>query len=140
MLGSEFKYVLAIDCETSGIVSKSLNPGCNNNERAQAVAWGVCVVEFATLDIAEELYVEIQPLEGMMWSSRAEAVHGLSKQYLKQHGKQELESALDIAELIIKYWGADTPVIVLGHNVWFDKCFLDEMFKRYGIGVVSLIV
>lgn len=132
------KYVLAIDCETSGLAGRSLDPSRNldnPSEFYQAVAWGVVVLDFETFQPVELYKCFIKPVEGVTWSTRAEQVHGLSREWLAENGIDEEQAVVEIAELIVKYWGTSTPVIALGHNPFFDVAFMRSMFARHGVSV-----
>lgn len=133
------KYILAIDCETSGLVSgkKSLNPVklLNESEHYQALSWGVVVVDYDTFEPVDVMYREVQFNPHFTWSDRAERVHRLTQEHLNEAGVPEDEFVADFCELIAKYWGTSTPVIVLGHNPYFDIAFLRDTLDRYGIPI-----
>jgi len=135
-----FKYVLAIDSETTGF-----NKGTGNiYEGHQAVSWGIIVANAETLEEVEKLYVEIKwndeskavreadPEFGVV----AEGIHGLTFEYLEENGITEVEAVVLIANLIIKYWGPTVSIHALGHNVAsFDVPFMKDMFTRYGVDI-----
>lgn len=133
------QYILAFDCETSGLVSGkySENPAydADTGEEYQAIAWGVVVVELATLEPVEYISHKIQLHPNMKWNARAEAVHKISKEQLALEGIPEEEFMVEFCELILKYWGTSTPVIVLGHNVQFDLAFMRRALKRNGLNI-----
>lgn len=133
-----FDFILAIDCETTGV---NVN-GDNASEGHQAVSWGVIVADAVTLKPIEELYVEIKwnvqskttRKKDPKFGVRAEQIHGLTQSYLEENGVSEEEAVGMIGELILKYWGPETSIRTLGHNVHtFDLVFLREMFRRHGI-------
>jgi len=135
-----FKYVLAIDCETTGLDWNDDDPSKGH----QAVSWGIIVADAETLIPIEELYVEIKWNEfskaarvaDTEFSTAASAIHGLTFEYLEANGVDEDEAVVQILELILKYWGPTQNVKCLGHNVHvFDVPFLKAMFRRYGIEV-----
>ena len=130
-----FKYFLAMDCETSGLQPNSFTPFLDKNGgRYQAVSWGLQVVDAITLKAVDELYVEIQWNGESLWDDRAEQVHGLSKEYLEEHGVTEEEAVCEIGNLIVKWWGGTAQINGFGHNVaTFDIPFLIELFERHGI-------
>lgn len=133
-----FEYILAIDCETSGLFfsSENNNP-CFNTKTGQyyqSVSWGIIVADAATLKPLDKLYLEIQWDGKSLWSEKAEAVHGLSKDHLKKHGVTTQEAVVQMANLILKYWGPDNNIQLLGHNVHlFDAVFLDHLMRSQGI-------
>lgn len=130
-----FKYLLGMDCETSGIYFSSDDPLYNeaDGKYFQPISWGFLVIDADTLDVVEKLYVEIKWDGIAEWSPQAQAVHGLSKDHLDQHGIPEEDAMLQIANLIVKYWGT-SPVCTLGHNVHtFDMPALRRQMRRHGI-------
>lgn len=134
------RYILALDCETSGLVSgkKSLNPACDpkTGERYQAIAWGFAVVEFDTMEVVETLSVKVKfDSSNFTWSDRAAAVHGLTQARLDQAGMSEEDFLVEFCEMVLRYWGTSTPIICLGHNVWFDISFLRDTLDRHGLAV-----
>lgn len=129
-----FEHVLAIDFETSGLFfsSENDNPCFNRNtgEYYQPVSCGIIVANASTLTSIEKLYLEIQWDGKSLWSEKAESVHGLSKAYLKKNGITKQEAVVQIANLILKYWGPDNNIQLLGHNVHlFDAVFLDHLMQ-----------
>ena len=49
-------------------------------------------------------------------------------EHLEQHGLEREEATVRLLELIIKYWGSTSPVILGGHNTAFDKEFITQQF------------
>lgn len=131
------ELVLFIDAETSGLAYGSDDPVYEaNGGRYQAVSWGLVVANAQTLKPIEKLYVEIKWDGESIWSKEAQKVHGLSPAYLEEHGMTEEEAVIEIAGLILKYWGTDGVVCLGGHNVaTFDKFYLRDMLRRHGIEV-----
>ena len=128
-----FKYILAIDCETSGLFFGSDNPSQRDDQYYQPLSWGVVVVDTDTLTEIERLYVEIKWDGIALFDDNTIKVHGLSKQHLENHGVSEEDACVAIGSLIVKYWET-TPVVVLGHNVVsFDLPFIKSMMRRHGI-------
>jgi len=135
-----FQYLLAIDCETTGLDWD----GDDVSNGHQAVSWGIIVADAMTLKPVEELYLEIKynydsrrardndPSFGVA----AANIHGLTFDYLEKNGVFEEEAVMQIASLIVKYWGPTSQVKTLGHNVhMFDVPFLRSMFRRHGIEI-----
>jgi DNA polymerase III epsilon subunit-like protein len=145
-----FKYVLAVDSETTGLCFKNYdhneNPVYNSTtgERHQALSWGFLVVDTEDFSIVDELYIEVQWNEESLlqrhedpsFGKKAEEVHGLTLSYLEEHGIPEEEAVMLIGELILKWFGPENAIKLLGHNVHlFDLAFLRDLFKRYGIAL-----
>lgn len=144
----EMKYILAMDCETTGLCFRTDNPTHNpkTGERHQAVSWGVIVTDAKTLKPVDELYLEIkwnehsirQRANNPQFGKKAEEIHGLSYSHLEQYGVDEEEAVLALGALILKYWGPENPVSCLGHNVHlFDLMFMRDMFARHGVDFKS---
>lgn len=132
-----FKYVFAIDCETTGLKFNADDP----SEGHQPVSWGIVVADSETLKPIEELYVEIKWNDASKrarkkdkeFGRRAESIHGLSYDYLEENGVTEEEAVVEIGNLLYKY-NADGNFRCLGHNVHtFDMPFLRAMFRRFNI-------
>jgi DNA polymerase III epsilon subunit-like protein len=66
----------------------------------------------------------------------AQKVHGLSLEYLEEHGMSTTDAVVEIAGLILRHWGPSSPVVLLGHNVaTFDMWFLKRLLRSEGIEV-----
>lgn len=142
-----FDYLLAMDCETTGLCINNHTPVENNDgERHQAVSWGFVVADAQTLMPQKELYVEIkwnkyskeQRKLDSYFGIHAEKIHGLTKEYLDDNGMTETEAVERIAnEIIVPYWGIGanmSNIRTLGHNVHtFDLPFLRDLFGRHGL-------
>lgn len=137
-LKGEFKFILAVDCETTGLNYNS----DNSAEGHQAVSWGIIVADARTFKVIEELYVEIKwnkqskelRKHDVNFGKGAEKIHGLTYDYLEKNGMEEEDAVVKIGQLVLKYWGPENSPRLLGHNVHrFDYVFLVEMFRRHGI-------
>ena len=65
---------------------------------------------------------------------KAEAVHGMSKEYLEKHGVDEEDAVMDILEFLMEHLDITKPIFVLGHNVGtFDLPFLKDLLYRHGV-------
>ena len=135
-----FENLLAIDCETTGIDWDNDDPSNGH----QAVSWGIIVANGITLEPVEELYIEIKYNEFSKEAKKSNSefgvgaanIHGLTYNYLEEHGISEEEAVILIANLIIKYWGPTSQVKTLGHNVhMFDIPFLRAMCRRHNIDI-----
>lgn len=111
------KFFLCIDWETSGSTFDTYQ---NTFKEYQGISFGAVVVNSETLEPVKTLYREIQfDEEKYKWSSEAEAIHGLSKEHLKDNGVTAEEAATDLAGLIFDHFGTG-KVMFLGHNTQFD--------------------
>lgn len=130
-----FKYVLALDCETGGVAMQCDDPSYNPKTKQlyPSISWGIVVLNGSTLKEVESLYLEIKVADDYAWDPRTEKVHGLTREYLNKNGLEESEAVEKIANLIIKYWGPDGFISLMGHNVMFDKWFLQRLMRRQDI-------
>jgi hypothetical protein len=138
------QYVLACDSETTGLCFDSDNPAEKGDERHQAISWGFIVADTATLKPVESKYIEVKWNDASIaarekdpnFGKRAEAIHGLTFDYLEEHGMKEKDAAEEVALLILKYWGPDVAVRLLGHNVaTFDLFFLRQMLRNHDLEI-----
>lgn len=131
-----FNKFLTIDCETTGFCKNSLNPVVNNeqNEQYQAIAWGIVVTDTTTYTPIEKYYFEIKYDGVSTWSNEAQKVHGLSIDYLEQHGITEEEFVVAFSEIVLKHFGPDSCVYLAGNNVsTFDYPFLYHTLSKHDV-------
>lgn len=123
------KFGLCIDWETSGAAW-----GKDSSIDYQGLSFGAIVFNTDDFSPVEEIYCEIQFDESKYkWSPEAEAIHGMSKDYLKTHGISQEDAAIMLAELVLKYWGPDSKVMFLGHNPEFDRRFTNQLLNTIDI-------
>ena len=118
-------YALCIDWETSGA-----DFGKDSSVNYQGITFGAIVFKTSDFSEVESIYREIKfDSSRYKWSAEAEAIHGKSQQYLAEHGVQPEDAAVDLIELIHKYF-AGTKVMFLGHNPEFDRRFTNQLLKN----------
>lgn len=134
----KYKYLLGMDVESTGINFDSQDP----SHGQQAISWGIVIINAHTLEPIEDLYLEVKWNEESKarrkdnpdWGKGAEAVHGLTYEYLEENGITEEEAAVQIANLIVKYWGPQNSIGTLGHNTLkFDVSFLVALMEKFNI-------
>lgn len=132
-------YVLALDCETSGLfrTSDDISYDPIRKKHAQIVSIGLIVADTETLKPVDELYVEIKWNGESSWQSGAENVHGLSKEHLEQNGVSEEDAVRQVGSFILQYWDpTKEQVRTLGYNVaTFDLYFIRRMFRKFDIEI-----
>lgn len=131
-----FEKVLAVDVETSGMAYSVDDPSYNpkTGDTYQVVSIGLVVANVNTFKPIEELYLEIKWDGESTWDKEAENVHGLSKSYLEKHGVDRATAVEEIGNLVLKYWGPDVPLCLLGHNVaTFDLWFFKRLMRSEGL-------
>ena len=133
-----FKYILGIDCETTGLAHNGDDPSMGH----QSVSWGVLIIDTQTLKPIDEVYLEIKWNEesktarkkDSSFGKAAEKIHGLTFEHLEKNGISEKEAVEIIGNLILKYWGPTNSISVMGHNVVsFDLPFLKKLFRSQKI-------
>lgn len=133
-----FQFLLAIDCETSGMFYNNDDPSYDpkTGQTFQSVSWGLIVADGLSLEPIDSKYIEIKWNGESLWSQKAQEVHGLSLDYLEKNGLTEEEAVVEIGELILKYWGPDGNIRCLGHNVvTFDLWFLKRLTRKFDINL-----
>lgn len=120
------KFGLAIDWETSGYSYP------NYAEKHQGISFGAIIFEVATLEPVETIYHEIKFNPKYEWSSGAERVHGLTREYLDQNGVTQAEAALSLCNLIVSHIGTE-DIVLLGHRVYFDKAFTQQLTESQDV-------
>lgn len=130
----EFEKILAFDCETSGINLGKIDPA----QDYRMVSGGFIVADI-NFEPIEKLYIELKwddPTckEKFYWDNKAEAIHGLSREYLNENGITEEAAAESVGGLIYDHWGLNEVVVLLGTNVAsFDQFFLRKFLDRQNL-------
>lgn len=120
--------LLAIDVETTGF-SKGSDPALNH----QIVSIGLIVAD-SDFNAIDEFYCEIKWNGTSLWTTSAENIHGLTREYLDANGIEEEDAVVKILEFILKYYDPDEPIVFLGHNVkGFDIAFLKKLINKYNM-------
>jgi len=126
---STINKILAMDCETTGLKFGSLDPSIGH----QSLSWGMIVAD-ANFKELDSLYLEIKWDGVSNWETRAEQVHGLSRDYLEANGMDKEDAAATIAEFILKHFDIDESIVCLGHNVRnFDLPFLVRLLSEFDL-------
>jgi len=131
-----FQYLLAMDCETSGMFFNQDDPSFNpqTKQTFQSVSWGLVVADAITLEPVDKLYLEIKWNGESEWSEKAQTIHGLTLKHLESHGMTEEEAVIEIGQMLLNYWGPDGNIRCLGHNVaTFDLWFLKRLMRKFEI-------
>ena len=130
-----FQKLLIMDSETTGLEFNSIDPSqSTNGNYYQAVSWGLVVLDVTTMKVVDKLYVEIKWDGKSLWSTKAETVHGLSKDYLAKNGLSEVDAIETILNFIFDHFGVDEVVPCGGHNVsTFDIFFMRRLLNKHGV-------
>lgn len=132
-----FQTLLAFDCETSGLAYNSDDPSYDKDtgKTYQAISWGFIVADAVTLLPIEKLYIELKFNDENEWAMEAQNIHGLSRDYLNEHGMEEEEAVVKIASFVMKHFGPTSCIHPLGHNVQFDIWFLKRLMRKFDINL-----
>ena len=124
-----FNKILVIDTETSAIntSSKDISEDC------QIVAIGLVVADAKSFKEIDSKYIEIRWNKNSKWSEKAQSIHGLSREYLDEHGVAEDDAVVQICEFILKHYNPDDSITLLAHNPRFDHAFLSSLLSKYDI-------
>ncbi len=128
-VGSHFQKFLAIDCETSGMTF-----GDDPSVDHQMVSIGLIISDVKTFQEIDSLYLLIKWNGESKWNDKAEAIHGLTKEYLEENGVSEEEAVIQIVEFVMKHLNIAKGITLMGHNVAsFDKFFLRSLLRKFGV-------
>lgn len=125
----EMKVGLCIDWETTGATW-----GGDSSIDFQGIEIAAIVFNAQTFEPIEKLkrYVKFNSTR-YKWKDEAEKIHGLSREFLEEHGLPQEDVAIELATLILKYWGPKSKVLFLGHNPKFDIRFTNQLLNTIDI-------
>lgn len=131
------RFGLCIDWETTG----SDFDGCSH-ETYQGISFGAIIFNTDTLEEVESIYCELKFDETKYkWSAEAEAIHGLSREYLDKNGMDRGDALAELLNLIVKYMGPEPGKIVfMGHNCKFDIDFTQQLANDFGMQITPFHV
>jgi DNA polymerase III alpha subunit (gram-positive type) len=118
---------ICIDWETSGSTW-----GGDSSILHQGISFGLVVFDTRTFDPIDMIYHEIKfDSSKYKWSNEAQAVHGISREYLEQNGISQEDAAVAMVEILLKHFGPDPTIMFLGHNVGFDVLFTKQLLEPF---------
>lgn len=131
------RFGICIDWETTG-------SDFNGSSHAtyQGISFGAIIFDTNTLEEVESVYCELKfDASKYKWSKEAEAIHGLSQEYLAENGMERDEALAELLNLIVKYMGPDPGKIVfMGHNCKFDIDFTKQLANDFGMDITPFHV
>ena len=144
-----FEHLFAVDSETTGLCFKNYSHNENvvsnpdSGEHHQALSWGIMIIDSETFEVKEKVYIPVkwnettkqQRIKDPTFGKRAEEIHGLTFDHLEEVGMEEKDAVIKIGQLVMKYFGTDNAIKLLGHNILFDMQFLRELFQRFGVNL-----
>lgn len=129
--GHPGKFGVCIDWETSGSDFEG-----KSHEKYQGLAFGVVIFNTETFEPVEMLYRELHFASNTYdWSDGAEKIHGLTREHLAANGVSREEGLVDLLELLVKYFGQESKIMFLGHNVDFDIDFTCQLADDHGLDI-----
>ena len=118
------KYSLWIDWETTGA---DFDSGLTT-KKYQGISFGAIIADNETFTEVASIYRELHFDDTKyQWTNGAEKIHGLSREYLKEHGVPREDALADLLAMISDYLGANGKIMIGGHNVWFDIDFTTQL-------------
>lgn len=128
---TQCRYVIVVDTETSDLISKE-KPAF---DVVALMEVALVVVDLESLSIIEEksFIFERDYKEGLIYSSQAEAVHGITAKIQEEKGISLKIIYKEICSLFKKYKNPRQLCHLAGHNIIsFDVPFLRNFFEYMG--------
>jgi DNA polymerase III epsilon subunit-like protein len=123
------KYGLLIDWETSGS-----DFGGDSSIAHQGLSFGALIVNTETWEEVDSLHCELRFDETKYkWTEGAQKIHGLTREYLAEHGMPREEALAALIELLMRYFAPGSKIMSIGHNVSFDNDFTMQLFRDHGL-------
>lgn len=120
-------YGLCFDWETSG---SDWNK--DSSIDYQGISLGLAVFNTRTFDVIDTEYLEVQFDESKYkWSKEAEAIHRISREHLAQHGLSSEDAACKVVEFLLKYFGPNPNIMIMGHNIPYDVKFMKQLLEPF---------
>lgn len=127
-MGIDIERIIALDVETSGF-----SKGEDITLNYQIVSIGLIIADKDFKEI-DKFYCEIKWNGISQWDKYAEKIHGLSKEYLDEHGMNEEDAVMAITEFLLKHFQSDEYLFFLGHNPRnFDIPFFTKLTNKYDV-------
>lgn len=127
-MGTDIEKIVAIDVETSGF-----SKGDDITLNYQIVSIGLIVAD-RDFNAIDSFYCEIKWNGTSHWDKYAEKIHGMSKEYLEEHGLTEEDAVYEITAFLLKHYNADEYIYFLGHNPRnFDVPFFTKLTNKYDV-------
>jgi DNA polymerase III epsilon subunit-like protein len=124
------KFILVLDTETSGSAFAAYE---ETFAKYQAVSFGAIVATSDTFEEVATLEFTVKFNDSLYeWSEEAEKIHGLSREYLAEHGLEPEEAAAELAGFILDHFGTG-KVMFLGHNPYFDIEAMKQLLEKHGV-------
>jgi len=141
------KFSLFLDWETSGA-----NFELSYEEQAkqfQGIQLGLVVANNETFEEVDSLKVNIKFDPQFEWQDGAQKVHGITREFLEEHGVDREDAAVEVIEFILKHFNQDClylkengpkhmnqhRIAFGGHNLEFDIAHLQALLAVAGFQI-----
>lgn len=141
------KYSLWLDWETSGADFK-----LSYTEQAkiyQGIQLGLVVADNETFEEVDSLKLNIKFDSKYKWEQAAQNVHGITLEFLEEHGVEREVAACAVIEFLLKHFNQNVLFLLEdgpternqhrlclgGHNLEFDIAHLRELLASAGFGL-----
>jgi hypothetical protein len=125
--------MLILDVETSGISQDTCDMLKSPNGKYQIIAIGALVVDYDTLDVCDDFYVDIKWDSKSTWDKSAEDSHGVTIEYLCTNGVNDVSALEQFAGFLIEHFDGQ-DIITCGCNVGtIDVPIINQLFTKYGL-------
>ena len=122
--------ILFVDVETTGYDQTNMMDRTGEG-KYEMVSLGAIAANANSLKELGHFYTEIIPSETVQWSAAAERIHGLSRDYLNEHGVSSEVAFTQFVEFLCKHFDPSYAITLGGHNVaTFDRHFIIRFFEH----------
>lgn len=123
------KYALVLDFETTGA-----DFGGDSSISYQAISMGAVIADTETWEEVDSLYCLMKFDDTKYkWTEGAEKIHGISQQMLQEEGLSREDALAQLLELLLRYFTPTAKILLVGHNVEFDRSFLSQLLRDCGV-------
>lgn len=127
---------ICFDFETSGYLPPKEIDGhfVGYADKHQGVSIGAIIFDLKTLTNISEIYIEFKFDPANEWSDEAEKIHGLTREYLNEHGVSQEEGAEKFLNWVLENGiPLDDEWLIMGHNKDFDIAFLHKWLNKLNV-------
>lgn len=141
------KFSLWLDWETSGADFNKTYP--EQAKIYQGIQLGLVIADNETFEEVAATKITIKFDPQFKWEERAQQIHGLSREYLEEHGVSREEAAMAVVEFLLEHFNQDILFLIEngpternshrvcfgGHNLDFDISHLQELLASIGFQI-----
>lgn len=141
------KFSLWLDWETSGADFTKSYP--EQAKIYQGIQLGLVIADNETFEEVASTKITIKFDSKYKWEDKAQQIHGLSREYLEEHGCTREEAAIAVIEFMLEHFNKDVLFMLVdgpvdrnshrvcfgGHNLEFDISHFKALLEEVGFGV-----